>query len=203
MSNYKEDKINQEIRDIVDGEVRGKLFPEGRFNEASVILKKMYMKYYNKLNDTATKYAILYHLALAEYHNNNNEVSKIFIEMIKEELETSFYYTKDLLRYARVLNLYNETHINEMSNKEYIESYYYIAECYETLNNYSERAVALCNIYRINKEYNKILDLIKQLIELNEENVRYYTMELLKDIKDNSLHNIGLKLINKSNIKIS
>lgn len=203
MNNYKEDKMNQEIRNLVDGDIRGKLFPEGKFEEASIILRRLYMKHYNKLNDVATKYAILYHLALAEYHNNDNESSKIFVSMIKEELETSFYYCDNLLKYARVLNLYNETHKDSMTDEDYIESYYYIAECYETLNNYSERAIALCNIYRINKEYNKILDLIKQLIELNEENVGYYTMELLKDIKDNSLHNVGLELINKLNIKVS
>jgi tetratricopeptide (TPR) repeat protein len=203
MSNLKEDKINQEIRNIVDGDIRGELFPERKFHEASVILNRLYMKHYNRLNDVSTKFAILYHLAVAEYQLGNEENAKYYIEIIKEDVESSLWYVDNKLRYCRILNIYNETHREDMTDEDYIESYYYIAECYESLKNYSEKAIALCNIYSFSKRYDKILELLKQIIELNEENVGYYSMELLKEIKDDSLHNVGLALINESNIKIS
>jgi hypothetical protein len=47
-----------------------------------------------------------------------------------------------------------------MTDEEYIESYYLIAENYETLKKYSEKAIALCNIYAFSKRYDKILELI-------------------------------------------
>jgi tetratricopeptide (TPR) repeat protein len=179
-------------------------FSRNKFDEGKKILKKLYLRYFNNINDLETKRIIEYNLALAEYQTGNKEGAKKYITEIRNEIEKDRNYIElEKINYCRILNLYNETYKEEIDEEDYRWSYNYIAETYKLIGAYGEYAIAISNIYTLDKNYRKTLELLKEVIKLDDERVGYYSMELLREINDNSLHNEALELIKKANIKIS
>lgn len=208
MFDMKEEELKNKIERVIVSKVFTEFSKKGGkgFEKGRNILRKLYFQYFNSLNDLETKRLIGYNLAFAEWQTDNKEGAKKVIAEIKNEIEKDDEYIElEKVNYCKVLNLYNETHKEEMEEKDYRSSYNYIANEYKKIGAYEEYVMAIANIYILDKKYYKLLDFLKEIIKRNEENVSYYSLELLKaiDENDSSLHNKALEMINEANIKIS
>lgn len=205
MNDFKGEEINEKIERVIMSKVFPSFSERGGkgFEKGKRILNKLYLQYFNSIDDLETKRLIAYNLALAEYQTDNKEGAKKIITEIKNEVEKDNEYIEaEKVNYGRILNLHNELYKSEMNEDELKGSYNKIAQVYKEVGAFEEYAVTIANIYTMDKQYNKTLELLKKVIELKDEKVSYYSMELLKEIKDNSLHNKALDLIKEANIEI-
>jgi tetratricopeptide (TPR) repeat protein len=205
MYNLKEEEINKRIEKVIMSEVFT-AFSRNKFDEGKKILRKLHLRYFNNINDLETKRIIAYNLALAEYQVGNKEGAKKYISEIRNEVEKDANYIElEKINYCKILNIYNETHKDEMDEKDYRWTYNYIANYYKEIGAYEEYVMAISNIYILDKKFYKLLDFLTEVIKRNDEKVGYYSSELLKaiDENDSSLHSKALKIINEANIKIS
>jgi tetratricopeptide (TPR) repeat protein len=204
MSTISNEKMNEEVKNVIMNEVFLGCFAKGNLGKGRKILNKLYLQYNNKINDTETRRLIIYNLAWVEYELDSFDRAKSLIKEIREVIESDGVYLSldNKVNYFKVLNLYIEAFREEIDDEDYRWIYNYMAVTYENKKEYGEMAIALTNIYALDKEYSKIFDLLKFVVKLNNEKMSHYSQELLKEIKDSSLHNKGLELIKSKGIKI-
>jgi hypothetical protein len=143
-------------------------------------LKKMYLREYNMLTDIEDKRLILHNLAVAEMNSKikSMESVKLYTKTLKEDMDKIPNYKEENgCLYARVLANYSESHKNELSKKELIEIYEFCYQVYERCddpkdNGYLSKIVAKFNLNLVKKNFNMILDIIKEML-IHNENSQY------------------------------
>lgn len=172
------------------------------------VLRKLYFQYYNNINDLEIKRLIVFNMALAEHQiKAKSENAKKYIKLIKDEIENDDnfkeYRESHEVEYSRVLSIYLEIFIDNITPEEYKKVNIENARCYRSCNQMGDYYISLANAYSVDKNYIKILRLMRKTLTIDKK-VSYSLKELLSCIDENSsLHKDGLAIIEKYNKMVS
>ncbi|MDS0528422.1 hypothetical protein NNC19_22290 [Clostridium sp. SHJSY1] len=161
------ENLEKHIQDIITNDIF-KLFTNGKFKEAKLLLNQLYLNNYDDIRSLYTRRLLIHNLAWVENKLGDINSSKKHIKMIKEELELdSNYINTNMLDYCLILNLYCELFKNEISLTEYKEINLFISNYHHQTGNIGRKSVSLANIFLIEKRWDELISLILSLKEQN------------------------------------
>lgn len=166
------------------------LFAQNKFKEGKKILNKLFLQYNNKLEKLETKRLLIQNLAWVEFQLDDLDNAKLHITMIRELVEQDLEYIMlNELHYCKLLNHYTLIYESEMDKDDYKEIQLYNANVYESIGAIGRQALALTNIYLMDKDYNSIVELLKGVHEKigQDEQEKYCIEEILKELKKYSI----------------
>lgn len=158
---------------------------------ARIELQRMYLQEYNQLTNIEEKRLILYNLAVVEKDLGNLESVKMYSKILKEDMDKiPNYKEENACLYARVLMNYSESNKKELTIKELKEMYEFCYDAYKIYddpneNGYLAQLISKFNLNLINKNYNTVLIVFKNVLH-NNNNTQYAEAlkGFVKDIKD-------------------
>lgn len=202
----KREKIEKEINKIIK-----KCFETEAYNEGRLRLQKLYLKEYNKfelnLSDMCTKRNLLYRLIFAERssEDGNETAVKNYVLQLKHDMDnTKGYkecYTKE---YLDMLSYYFDCPKIKATNEEKLEYYEFAYNYYKRMfefNKDNSMLIRMINMefnkYKLEKNFLKILDMIKNIHNIGNNLVEGTLQQMLCDIKeiDEKLYKESLKII--------
>jgi hypothetical protein len=181
--------------------------------KAELMLRKIYLKKFNKLKNIENRRLILHNLTtvimkINKDINSARHFSKLLIDMLD-----NYPNYKDLQinkeRYCRALNNYTECFKGELNEKELIKIYEF---CYETYKDYTyknkeeymEKIIAKFNLNLLNGNFILVIDSVKDVMIHNNNSQYEETLQsFMKDIegKNNVLYRQALLLKQNKEIK--
>lgn len=194
----------EKIREIITKEVFG-YFGANDFKSGAKILRKLYLKEYNFLDDLETKRLILVNLSIAEYYSGNLEGAKKYIKIIKKEIEENKIYIENHTdMYCNILNYYIEFFENEITKEEQYEINKFNYEYYKKIGSDIHMNVSLINMCFIDKSYDIIIESIKALHNIKDNSISIILEEILKKLEGESekYYNIAIDFLNQEELCI-
>lgn len=194
----------EKIREVITKEVFG-YFGRGDFKSGAKILRKLYLKEYNFLDDLETKRLILVNLSVAEYYSENLEGAKKYIKIIKKEVEENKNYIEDHTdMYCNILNYYIEFFENEITIEEQYEINKFNYKYYKKIGSNIHMNVSLINMCFIDKNYDIIIESIKALHNIKDNSISTIIKEILKKLEGESkeYYNIAIEFLNQEELCI-
>lgn len=150
--------------------------------------KKLFMIYntkLNKLDNIEDIRFIVYNLAWVEYRLNNIDNCRKYIDEIKTIFESKeSYIEKYSSEYCKILDMYNISNKEIISIEEKIKLYETTYAIYCKLESV-DQYMALHNIYHLKKEYYKIPNLLKEILNNAGEHQEFIN-DILKGLKEKS-----------------
>lgn len=194
----------EKIREVITKEVFG-YFGRGDFKSGAKILRKLYLKEYNFLDDLETKRLILYNLFLAEYRCDNIDGAKKYINIIKKDMENDKEYISTYTdMYCNVLNCYIEFNKDEISEEERYRINQINYKYCKKVENYASMYVFNINMCFIDKDYNGIFESIKALhkMSINDNSIKKVIEDVLNELKENSkeYYDIAIDFLNQEEL---
>lgn len=167
------------------------------------ILQAAYDKYFERTKDSFLKAKCLRNLSkvcgLLGDKNNEKKYSKKLYWIVTEYDEDFRDNNKGY--YCTSLNEYVETFKDSLVKEEKLNIHLNIYEIHKELNNTSGILIALNNIYLLKEEYDKILNLLKDIHTSNIDNKEELEKEIINDLETSNefYYRQAKDLINQGN----
>lgn len=177
-------------------------FGNGEWEKGRKKLFMMYNTKLNKLDNIEDIRFIIHNLAWVEHYLGNKENSRMYITEIKDIFESNEQHIKDYSsEYCKVLDLYNISHTNIITNDEKIKLYEKTHAIHCKINS-PDRYMALHNIYDLKKEYCKSVNLLKEMLyDIGEH--QQFLDTILKDLKEKDEESYKKSLLIVEEYKLS
>lgn len=158
-------------------------FGSGEWEKGRKKLFMMYNTKLNKLDNIEDIRFIVYNLAWVELHLENINSSRQYIKEIKDIFENKNEHIDNYpSEYCRILDIYNITHKDVISVDEKIKLYEQTYAIYCKLDSV-DKYMALHNIYHLKKEYYKIPNLLKEILNNVGEHQEFIN-DILEGLKE-------------------
>jgi len=177
-------------------------FGNGEYEKGRKKLFVMYNTKLKKLTNIEDIRFIIHNLAWVEYYLKNTESARRYITEIKTIFEKNDNYIKNYPSdYCKILDLYNISHTDIISVDEKIDLYKktYAIFCQ---TNSPDRYMALHNIYDLKKQYDKIPNLLREMLTNIGEHQNFVS-EFLKDLQENDEDSYKESLLIVEEFKLS
>jgi hypothetical protein len=194
----------EEIKKLIRNEVFDGCFKIGNFQKGRNILYKLYLKYYYILSDMETKRMILYNLVFSERMLKNEKAVAEFVQQLKKDMDNTLNYKKDNPNnYCNMLSYYcdcTEIVLNDVEKIEHYKfSYQYYQESYSidrTLDTYIRMMNIKFNISKLEKNFLKVLEIIKDIHNIKNDKAVSTLEQMLWDVEniDKELYKEALRI---------
>jgi tetratricopeptide (TPR) repeat protein len=202
----REKKVEKIVNDVCTN-----CFCMGLFDKGREILQKLYLKDYNYLDNIHTRRDLLYRLIVAERRSEKGteEAVKMYVKQLKYDMDnTPNYKEENLGEYLSMMSYYTDCKGIILNNDELIEyydcSYKYNKKIYEinkSTDSYIKMKIAKFNKARLQKNFSIVLELVKDIHNINDSKAISTLEQMLCDIKelDNKLYKKAFELVNTVN----
>lgn len=197
-----DDRFENEIDMAMENLKKGYL-DKSYLIKGNKILQAAYDKYFKRTKDSFLKAKCLRNLSKVCWLLNNMDKQ---IKYAKELYWVITEYDKDFRDnnkgyYCTSLNEYVETFKDSLSKEEKLNIHLNIYEIHKELNNTSGVLTALNNIYLLKEEYDKILNLLKDIHTSNIDNKEEIEKEIINDLETSNefYYRQAKDLINQGN----
>lgn len=171
------------------------LFIIGELDKVARKLIKMNNK---KYDDVLDKHFILKNLALTYKKLNKFEISRYYLGLGLENIKSE----KLLLHveYYELQWLNIELNKDLLNDKEKLEIYEDMYKYYKEINYKRNECCLLCNIYRLNKEYDNMRRLLCEVCNSDFEEIDDAIKEILQDFKllGDTYYTEAIKIVKKN-----
>lgn len=197
-----DDRFEEEIDRAVESLKMGYL-DKSYLVKGNKMLQAAYDKYFERTKDSFLKAKCLRNLSkvcgLLNNKNDEKKYSKKLYWIITEYDEDFRDNNKGY--YCTSLNEYVETFKDSLIKEEKLNIHLNIYEIHKELNNTSGILTALNNIYLLKEEYDKILNLLKDIHTSNIDNKEEIEKEIINDLETSNefYYRQAKDLINQGN----